>query len=356
MGDDLVLHLHRLDDAEHLARLDPSPSATRTCEHGPLHRARHRVRRAAARARRRALAPAAGELAIRRLGHEHLHLDPPPVDLRERRALDRSAGERRDGRAPARRRAPAPAPRAAPTRRSRGTSRPHGSTDARAAPCGTRSASSPRRSRTRRARAASGRSRPRGRRRGRSASRSSGRRAARSPSPSVTPESTRTPGPAGSRYTVIVPGEGRKPFATSSALIRHSIAWPWRRTSSCVNSSGSPGRDLHLLAHDVDARDDLRDRVLHLDARVHLHEVVGAVGREQALDRPRGAVAGRAGRVDRDLADPRAQLGADSRATASPRRASDGGAGSCSRARRGGSTFPCASASTCTSTCRGSSR
>ncbi len=50
--------------------------------------------------------------------------------------------------------------------------------------------------------------------------------------PSVTPESTRTPGPAGSRYEVIVPGAGRKPLAASSALMRHSIAWPEKRTSS----------------------------------------------------------------------------------------------------------------------------
>ena len=39
-----------------------------------------------------------------------------------------------------------------------------------------------------------------------------------------TPESTRTPGPAGSRYDVMRPGAGRNPAATSSALMRHSIA------------------------------------------------------------------------------------------------------------------------------------
>ena len=81
--------------------------------------------------------------------------------------------------------------------------------------------------------------------------------------------------------------------------------------SSCVNSSRSPGGDLHLGAHDVDARDDLGDRVLHLDARVHLHEVVGAVGREQSLDRPGGAIPGGARRVDRDLPDPASELRSD---------------------------------------------
>ena len=83
--------------------------------------------------------------------------------------------------------------------------------------------------------------------------------------------------------------------------------------SSCVNCSGSPRGDLDLRPHDVDAGDELGDRVLDLDARVHLHEVVGAVGREQAFDRARGAVAGGAGRVDRDPTDPVAQLGVDGR-------------------------------------------
>ena len=38
-----------------------------------------------------------------------------------------------------------------------------------------------------------------------------------------------------------------------------------------------PERDANLLAHEVDARHLLGDRVLDLDAGVHLHEVVGAV-------------------------------------------------------------------------------
>ncbi len=71
--------------------------------------------------------------------------------------------------------------------------------------------------------------------------------------------------------------------------------------------------DLHLGAHDVDTGDDLGDRVLDLDPRVHLHEVVGAVGREQTLDRPGGAVPGGARGIDRDLPDPRSQLAADRR-------------------------------------------
>ncbi len=69
--------------------------------------------------------------------------------------------------------------------------------------------------------------------------------------------------------------------------------------------------DLDLRAHDVDAGHELRDRVLDLDARVHLHEVVGAVGREQAFDRARRPVPGSACGIDGDLPDPGAQLGAD---------------------------------------------
>ena len=53
--------------------------------------------------------------------------------------------------------------------------------------------------------------------------------------------------------------------------------------------------------------------MLHLDARVHLHEVVGAVRCEQPFDRPRRPVTGRARRIDGDLADPRTQLVGHSR-------------------------------------------
>ena len=52
------------------------------------------------------------------------------------------------------------------------------------------------------------------------------------------------------------------------------------------------GGDAQLLAHQIDARDHLGDTVLHLDARVHLHEVeVLARPVEQELDRARALVA-----------------------------------------------------------------
>ena len=71
------------------------------------------------------------------------------------------------------------------------------------------------------------------------------------------------------------------------------------------------GGDQHLLADEVEAGDNLGDRVLDLDARVHLHEAVVAVAVEQALDRPGRAVADGARGLDRDRADPLAERGVD---------------------------------------------
>ena len=85
------------------------------------------------------------------------------------------------------------------------------------------------------------------------------------------------------------PGEGTK-VTGSSALIRHSRAWPENTMSFCEKESGCPGRDVDLLLHEVAPGDELGDAVLDLDARVHLHEVVVAVLVEQELDRARAHV------------------------------------------------------------------
>ena len=78
------------------------------------------------------------------------------------------------------------------------------------------------------------------------------------------------------------PGEGTN-VSGFSALMRHSMAWP-------RNSIG-PGRhlvqrlalrDADLALDDVDAGDEFRHRMLHLDARVDLDEV------ELAVLRPSG--------------------------------------------------------------------
>ena len=86
-----------------------------------------------------------------------------------------------------------------------------------------------------------------------------------------------------------MPGAGAKFLRASSALMRHSIAWP-RSSTSCVTLSGSPAAIADLLAHDVDAGDHLGHAVLDLHAGVHLQEEVLAV-REQAFDRAGAAVA-----------------------------------------------------------------
>ena len=86
---------------------------------------------------------------------------------------------------------------------------------------------------------------------------------------------------------MIVPGDGRKLFAGSSALMRHSIEWPRRSTSSCVNDSGSPDGDAQLLGDEVEPGDLLGDAVLDLQARVHLEEAELAVLVEASRRCPR---------------------------------------------------------------------
>ena len=155
VGGHLVLHLHRLDDAHDLARLDASPSATFTSSTvpcigltteseppaAPAAATRSRRRRASSRyagsgtstftsTRRPSTSIADTRSTDRRLRGPAVE---PRVDRRARRRARRAPG----------------------TRRRRGTSHRRGSTDARGAPGGTRRASSRRRSGTPRARAAS---------------------------------------------------------------------------------------------------------------------------------------------------------------------------------------------------------
>ena len=58
--------------------------------------------------------------------------------------------------------------------------------------------------------------------------------------PVAIPPSQRTPGPVGSVSSPMRPVEGRKELKGSSEVMRHSMAWPVKRTSSCVHSSFSP--------------------------------------------------------------------------------------------------------------------
>ena len=56
-----------------------------------------------------------------------------------------------------------------------------------------------------------------------------------------------------------------------------------------AEAEGVPLGDQDLLAHQIDARHRLGDRVLHLNARVHLEEIEAPVGVEQELDGPRAS-------------------------------------------------------------------
>ena len=75
-----------------------------------------------------------------------------------------------------------------------------------------------------------------------------------------------------------MPGEGEKrPPLGSSALMRTSMACPFRAMSSWLKSSASPDAMRICQATRSRPGDQLGDRVLHLEAGVHLEEVELAV-------------------------------------------------------------------------------
>jgi len=96
-------------------------------------------------------------------------------------------------------------------------------------------------------------------------------------------ESTRIPGPPGSRTRATRPLAGEGILGRDAALDRHALPGdlvlrePERLTS----------RDAELQRDDVEAGDHLGDRVLDLQARVHLEEVEVPDGIDQELDRAR---------------------------------------------------------------------
>ena len=98
----------------------------------------------------------------------------------------------------------------------------------------------------------------------------------------------------------MVPGEGTN-VSGSSALIRHSMLAAALDDVALRERQRLARGDADLLLDHVDAGHHLGDRVLDLDARVHLHEVEAAVLVEQELDRPGVGVADRA----RDARSPR---------------------------------------------------
>ena len=155
-------------------------------------------------------------------------------------------------------------------------------------------------------------------------------------SPARTPESTRTPIPPGSRYAV--DATRRRQEAARDVLGVDTALDRVAAESDVLLREGErlAGCDEDLLPDEIDPRHGLGDGVLDLDPRVHLQEVVRPVGGQQPFDRPGRPVA-----RPRERPRPRSTRfapGAPRRPpeTASPRRASDGAAESCSRARRDG--------------------
>ena len=78
----------------------------------------------------------------------------------------------------------------------------------------------------------------------------------------------------------------------SSALIRHSMAWPSKRDVVLRERQAEAGGDADLLVDEVDAGDRLGDRMLDLQAGVHLDEIELAVLVEE-LDRAGAGIAER---------------------------------------------------------------
>ena len=90
--------------------------------------------------------------------------------------------------------------------------------------------------------------------------------------------------PPGRFSPVMRPGDGVN-VSGFSALMRHSMAWPRHSTGrSRISASLSPAAMRIWALHQVDAGDHLGDRMLHLDARVHLDEVEVALLIHQEFD------------------------------------------------------------------------
>ena len=152
------------------------------------------------------------------------------------------------------------------------------------------------------------------------------------PRPLATWLSTRMPGPPGISQRVIRPGEGAK-VSGSSALMRHSKAWPRQATSSCVTPSASPRATRMPSATMSMPGRHLGHRMLDLHARVHLDEEEGAV-LDQELERADAPVADLPAGLGATLANLGHEQPGETRAPAPPPAPSGAGAGASSRGCR----------------------
>ena len=134
------------------------------------------------------------------------------------------------------------------------------------------------------ARAGGGRPRP-GWRRARSPWPASGRSAVPTTEPSATPASTRTPGGVGDAEAVQRAAGGQEPGGDVLGVEPHLDRVPVDRARRATSAgSGSPSATRSCSAHEVEAGDQLGDRVLDLQPGVHLEEAERAVGVEDELD------------------------------------------------------------------------
>ncbi len=84
--------------------------------------------------------------------------------------------------------------------------------------------------------------------------------------------------------------------------MRHSMACPRSWMSSCVNGKLLAGGNAELQVHQIDPGDQLGDRMLDLQARIHLEEVEVALLVGDELDRAGVGVAAGLCRLHGDFA------------------------------------------------------
>ena len=178
--------------------------------------------------------------------------------------------------------------------------------------------------------------------------------------PGVDPDARRPDGPA--EALAIAPGRGQESglgvLGVQADLDRRARRRR-RRVAACVDAERFARGDPQLVGHEVAARDELGDRVLDLEPRVHLEEE-----ERRRASSSRNSHGARRSRSRRPR--PSASAASPEPLAESPRRrAGDGrlledllvaALDASSRARRGGRRAPCASNRTWTSTWRGPRR
>ena len=151
--------------------------------------------------------------------------------------------------------------------------------------------------------------------------------------PASTPASTRTPGPDGNVIAETVPGAGRNPRPASSPLIRNSMECP-RGSGSSRRFSASPSAMRNCSRTRSRPGGLLRHRVLDLQPGVDLQERDQPVLPDEELDGAGAVVAGLPADRLRRLVDRGAAARRTGTGRAPPRRASGSDAAASSRGCR----------------------